>query len=104
MLEAGASKNWQELLLEVTGTNKLDATPIISYFKPLVEFLNKTAETEKYAKGWDFSSFEDLYGEDSSTPKDEEDNNVAAIVVGIILGVVVLVIVLGYFFGKKCRK
>ncbi|HEY2857998.1 MAG TPA: M2 family metallopeptidase [Terracidiphilus sp.] len=39
MLEAGQSRPWQETLKEMTGTDHLDAQPMIDYFAPLYAWL-----------------------------------------------------------------
>jgi len=41
MLEAGQSKPWQETLKEMTGTDRLDAQPMLDYFAPLYEWLKE---------------------------------------------------------------
>jgi peptidyl-dipeptidase A len=46
MLEAGQSQPWQQTLKEMTGTDHLDAQPMLDYFAPLYTWLkeqNKTA-------------------------------------------------------------
>jgi peptidyl-dipeptidase A len=39
MLEAGQSRPWQETLKEMTGTDHLDAQPMLDYFGPLYKWL-----------------------------------------------------------------
>ncbi|NNE59611.1 MAG: M2 family metallopeptidase [Woeseia sp.] len=39
MLEAGASQPWQDTLEKLTGTREMDATAIIDYFQPLMNWL-----------------------------------------------------------------
>jgi peptidyl-dipeptidase A len=41
MLEAGQSRPWQETLKEMTGTDHLDARPMLDYFAPLYEWLKE---------------------------------------------------------------
>lgn len=60
-MEAGFSKNWQDLLFEVTGTNKLDASAIKEYFKPLTDFLTELRTREGYPIGWSNTEFEKFY-------------------------------------------
>ena len=121
ILKAGGSKNWQDLLQEVTGERNLNANAIINYFKPLIEFMKTERENQGFATGFNVGDIEDYIG-DSGEPlptqppsmtgspptespqEEDEGNNTAAIVVGIILGIVVLVIVVGYFAGKRFRK
>ncbi|XP_051968866.1 angiotensin-converting enzyme-like isoform X2 [Xyrauchen texanus] len=48
VLQAGSSKPWTEVLQEAIGTNKMDASSLIKYFEPVIEWLrqqnNKTGE------------------------------------------------------------
>jgi peptidyl-dipeptidase A len=41
MLEAGQSRPWQETLKEMTGTDHLDAQPMLDYFAPLYAWLKE---------------------------------------------------------------
>jgi len=41
MLEAGQSKPWQETLKEMTGSDHLDAQPMLDYFAPLYQWLKE---------------------------------------------------------------
>jgi peptidyl-dipeptidase A len=41
MLEAGQSKPWQETLKQMTGTDHLDAQPMLDYFAPLYAWLKE---------------------------------------------------------------
>ncbi len=41
MLEAGQSRPWQETLKEMTGTDHLDARPMLDYFAPLYKWLQE---------------------------------------------------------------
>ena len=41
LLEAGQSQPWQDTLEELTGTREMDATAIIDYFAPLMEYLRE---------------------------------------------------------------
>jgi peptidyl-dipeptidase A len=41
MLEAGQSRPWQETLKEMTGTDHLDAQPMLDYFAPLYRWLKE---------------------------------------------------------------
>jgi peptidyl-dipeptidase A len=50
MLELGASKPWPEALKAMTGSDKADATAIIDYFQPLMEWLKEQNKGEK--QGW----------------------------------------------------
>jgi len=50
MLEMGASKPWQEAMTAITGQDKLDASAIIDYFDPLIQWLN--TQNEGRQCGW----------------------------------------------------
>ena len=41
LLEAGKSQPWQDTLEQLTGTREMDATAIIDYFAPLMEYLQE---------------------------------------------------------------
>jgi peptidyl-dipeptidase A len=48
MLEAGQSRPWQETLKEMTGTNHLDAQPMLDYFAPLYKWLQEQNAAAKH--------------------------------------------------------
>jgi peptidyl-dipeptidase A len=48
MLEAGQSRPWQETLKEMTGTDRLDAQPMLDYFAPLYKWLHEQNAREKH--------------------------------------------------------
>lgn len=50
MLQAGASKPWQETLFELTGSREMDATAILEYFAPLKTYLEE--QNKGQACGW----------------------------------------------------
>ncbi|HNP35752.1 MAG TPA: M2 family metallopeptidase [Woeseiaceae bacterium] len=50
MLEAGASKPWQDTLETLTGTREMDASAIIDYFQPLMGYLKE--QNEGRSCGW----------------------------------------------------
>ena len=52
MLEAGQSKPWQETLKAMTGTDHLDAGPMIEYFQPLYTWLKQQNAANKVTVGW----------------------------------------------------
>lgn len=52
MLEAGRSKPWQETLKAMTGTDHLDAGPMIEYFQPLYTWLKQQNAANKVTVGW----------------------------------------------------
>jgi peptidyl-dipeptidase A len=50
MLEAGASKPWQEILADATGERAMDASAIIDYFQPLMAWLER--QNQGKPVGW----------------------------------------------------
>jgi len=50
MLEAGQSEPWQSTLEKLTGTREMDATAIVDYFAPLMEWLGQ--QNEGRSCGW----------------------------------------------------
>ena len=51
MLKLGSSKLWPEQLKMITGREKMDAQPLIDYFKPLSDFLDEQLKEE--IPGWE---------------------------------------------------
>jgi peptidyl-dipeptidase A len=54
MLSMGASKPWPEALKAMTGTDKADASAIVEYFQPLMDWLKQQNKGE--TKGWTLPS------------------------------------------------
>jgi peptidyl-dipeptidase A len=52
MLEAGQSKPWQETLKTMTGSDHLDAGPMLEYFAPLYQWLKEQNATNHVQVGW----------------------------------------------------
>jgi peptidyl-dipeptidase A len=50
MLSRGASQPWQATLKEMTGSDRMDATPVLEYFAPLQDWLKK--QNEGQTCGW----------------------------------------------------
>ena len=50
MLEAGASKPWQQTLKLMTGDDHVDASAMVEYFQPLLVWLKEQNKSEKL--GW----------------------------------------------------
>ncbi|UHQ18277.1 M2 family metallopeptidase [Lysobacter sp. KIS68-7] len=50
MLARGASQPWPQTLKEMTGSDKMDATPVLEYFAPLQDWLKK--QNEGQTCGW----------------------------------------------------
>ncbi|ODM97276.1 Angiotensin-converting enzyme [Orchesella cincta] len=60
LLEAGASKNWEIILKETIGQDKMDASAILEYFAPLLEYLREYRAKMNYPIGWSKTAFEAL--------------------------------------------
>jgi peptidyl-dipeptidase A len=52
MLTAGQSQPWQITLKQMTGTDHLDAGPMLEYFQPLYLWLKQQNELNKSEPGW----------------------------------------------------
>ncbi len=52
MLTAGQSQPWQITLKQMTGTDHLDAGPMLEYFQPLYLWLKQQNELNKSKPGW----------------------------------------------------
>ena len=50
MMEMGASKPWPDALEAFTGSRDMDATAVLHYFAPLMEFLEE--ENKDRTCGW----------------------------------------------------
>jgi hypothetical protein len=48
-LQAGSSKPWPDTLEEMTGSRKIDAGPMLEYFKPLNDWLDQVTDIRKYS-------------------------------------------------------
>lgn len=51
MLSAGASKPWQDTMEKLTGTRQMNASAIIEYFAPLMEYLKQ--QNKNQSCGWE---------------------------------------------------
>ncbi|XP_057277957.1 angiotensin-converting enzyme [Pezoporus wallicus] len=52
VLKAGSSKSWQEILFNLTGTDKLDAGALLEYFSPVTEWLQEQNNKTNEVLGW----------------------------------------------------
>ncbi|XP_077108784.1 angiotensin-converting enzyme isoform X2 [Ranitomeya variabilis] len=52
VLRAGLSKPWQEILKEMTGTDKMDVGPLLEYFQPVTEWLIEQNTNNGETLGW----------------------------------------------------
>lgn len=51
-LQAGSSRSWQTILEQVTGTNKMDASPLLEYFSPVTAWLEEQNRITNETLGW----------------------------------------------------
>lgn len=52
MLELGRSQSWTRALHNMSGDSKMNAQPLLDYFKPLDEWLRKENEKHQRTVGW----------------------------------------------------
>ncbi|KAM8988729.1 angiotensin-converting enzyme [Ara ararauna] len=52
VLKAGSSKSWQEILFNLTGTDRLDAGALLEYFSPVTEWLQEQNNKTNEVLGW----------------------------------------------------
>ena len=53
MLELGKSVPWKDALEVLTGSPKLSAKPILDYFQPLADYLDRHRDNNGYSLGWE---------------------------------------------------
>ncbi|XP_073421359.1 angiotensin-converting enzyme 2 [Dendrobates tinctorius] len=63
MLELGNSSPWTKALESITGGTKMDAQPLLNYFQPLYEWLQKNNKDNNIRSGW--STVWDPYSDNS---------------------------------------
>ena len=51
MLKLGSSEPWQVAMQQISGTDKMDASAVLEYFQPLMEWLQN--ENQGEAVGWE---------------------------------------------------
>lgn len=52
VLKAGSSKSWQEILYNLTGTDKMDAGALLEYFSPVTQWLQEQNNKTNEVLGW----------------------------------------------------
>lgn len=52
VLKVGSSKPWQEILFNLTGTNKMDAGALLEYFSPVTKWLQEQNNKTNEVLGW----------------------------------------------------
>uniref|UniRef100_A0A4W3HYJ6 Angiotensin-converting enzyme n=1 Tax=Callorhinchus milii TaxID=7868 RepID=A0A4W3HYJ6_CALMI len=74
MLKLGKSKSWTRALEEVTGQTRMNARPLLNYFKPLYEWLKKDNQDKGRHVGWDptWTPYADRHHVDLISKSDEE--------------------------------
>lgn len=51
-LQAGSSRNWQEVLKDMIGSDALDAQPLLNYFQPISQWLQEQNRKNGEVLGW----------------------------------------------------
>ncbi|XP_063315425.1 angiotensin-converting enzyme [Pelobates fuscus] len=52
VLRAGSSQLWQDVLLQMTGGNKMDVGPLLEYFAPVTKWLQEQNNKNNETLGW----------------------------------------------------
>lgn len=52
MLELGSSRPWPDAMEKITGQRKMDASGLLEYFKPLMDWLKTTNAKNNEVIGW----------------------------------------------------
>ncbi len=52
MLKLGSSVPWPDALERMTGQRQMSALPLVKYFEPLMEYLEKENVKKKETIGW----------------------------------------------------
>ncbi|XP_066442305.1 angiotensin-converting enzyme isoform X2 [Eleutherodactylus coqui] len=52
VLRAGSSRPWQEILKEMTGTDRMDVGPLLEYFQPVTTWLEEQNRINGETLGW----------------------------------------------------
>ncbi|VDK44288.1 unnamed protein product [Anisakis simplex] len=53
VMMAGSSINWMDALKMITGSEQLDAKPLLEYYEPLISWLGNANEHDQVVVGWD---------------------------------------------------
>lgn len=51
-LRTGSSKTWQEVLKDMTGSDKMDVGPLMEYFEPVTNWLKEQNAKKNETLGW----------------------------------------------------
>lgn len=53
MMALGSSHPWEDALEMLTGTRQLSPEPLLEYYKPLYEWLQKQVQEHNIPVGWE---------------------------------------------------
>ncbi|XP_070846561.1 angiotensin-converting enzyme [Chaetodon trifascialis] len=77
ILQAGSSETWPKVLQDAIGTNKLNANSLMTYFKPIIDWLEEQNKKSNETLGWpDFDwipPVPESYPEDINKNTNEQD-------------------------------
>uniref|UniRef100_A0A3B4GUW0 Angiotensin-converting enzyme n=1 Tax=Pundamilia nyererei TaxID=303518 RepID=A0A3B4GUW0_9CICH len=114
VMKLGFSKPWPEAMAMITGESKMSAQPLMEYFQPLIEWLEKENSKNNDVRGWpdyDWKPFSMLTETHTSKTVDFLGLNVnrSAATVGqwilLALGMLLLVVtILMAYMYRKARK
>jgi hypothetical protein len=88
MLEMGISKSWPHALEQMTGSKEMSVAPIMEYFKPLREWLEKERCSTKYKIGWPGQPADGV--EDCPTSKPSSANGIKSCSLAILFCAIVI--------------
>lgn len=84
--------------MEAIGTDELDASAVLEFFKPLNDFIEKGLSTNEEKIGWR-STYKNLLIDDLSSV-----DNTVPIIVGCVLGAMVIAVIIAYFIGRSRNR
>nr|XP_046233461.1 angiotensin-converting enzyme [Scatophagus argus] len=118
VMKLGFSKPWPEAMTMITGQPKMSAQPLMEYFQPLIQWLEKENDNNKDVRGWPEYDWKPVQQETVvEIPNDKVDflgmslDSSAAkagqwvlLVLGIVFLVATIIMVFKYRRSKKHEK
>lgn len=89
--------------MEAIGTDELDASAVLDYFKPLSDYIDEqlAKNNETQFVGWDLK-YTTMYS-NTNRPVPVSDNTVP-IIVGCVLAALVVIVIIAYFIGRSRNR
>uniref|UniRef100_I3KVC0 Angiotensin-converting enzyme n=1 Tax=Oreochromis niloticus TaxID=8128 RepID=I3KVC0_ORENI len=108
VMKLGFSKPWPEAMAMITGESKMSAQPLMEYFQPLIEWLEKENSKNNDVRGWpdyDWKPFSEAKTVDFLGLNVNRSAAIAGQWILLALGVLLLVAtVLTAYMYRKARK